>query len=213
MPDSTGNISDTALCGKRRRPLNRVNTSMNMDASAQHKVLALLRGPAAGDERQGGARDEFLAFAAAHADCCERTLAGGHFTGSAWLVSADGERVLLTHHRKLDRWLQLGGHADGDGDLRAVALREAQEESGLGGLSVDTEVYDLDRHLIPARGSEPSHWHYDVRFVVRAGDDEVFEITEESHALAWRRIADISADPAADESLRRMAIKWLARTR
>src|SRR5215469_1896860 len=77
-----------------------------------------------------------------------------HFTGSAWLISADGMRVLLTHHRKLDRWLQLGGHADGDTDLAAVALREAEEESGLDGLSVCQEIFDLDRHGIPARGSE-----------------------------------------------------------
>ena len=95
----------------------------------------------------------FSSFAAGHPDCCERTLAIGHFTGSAWLVSADGQRVLLTHHRKLHRWLQLGGHADGEGDLAAVALREAQEESGLGGLSVEDFVFDLDRHLIPERGA------------------------------------------------------------
>ena len=75
----------------------------------------------------------------------------GHFTASAWLVAADGERVLLTHHRKLGRWLQLGGHADGDMDLAAVALREAQEESGLYRLVVEPPVFDVDRHAIPAR--------------------------------------------------------------
>ncbi|PXV61492.1 NUDIX domain-containing protein [Dyella jiangningensis] len=135
----------------------------------------------------------------------------GHFTGSAWLVSADGERILLTHHRKLGRWLQLGGHADGDVDLSRVALREAEEESGLSGLSVEAEPFDLDRHRIPARGHEPEHWHYDVRYVVRAGASEDFEVSEESHALAWRSIRDIAEDPASDESLRRMAGKWLQR--
>ncbi len=135
----------------------------------------------------------------------------GHFTGSAWLVSADGERILLTHHSKLGRWLQLGGHADGDVDLSRVALREAEEESGLSGLSVEAEPFDLDRHRIPARGNEPEHWHYDVRYVVRAGASEDFEVSEESHALAWRSIRDIAEDPASDESLRRMAGKWLRR--
>ncbi|WP_425490055.1 NUDIX hydrolase [Dyella telluris] len=135
----------------------------------------------------------------------------GHFTGSAWLVSADGERVLLTHHKKLERWLQLGGHADGDIDLSRVALREAEEESGLAGLSVEPTPFDLDRHRIPARGQEPEHWHYDVRYVVRAGASESFEVSEESHALAWRSIREIAADPAGDESLRRMAGKWLLR--
>src|SRR5689334_8610797 len=73
----------------------------------------------------------FRELASTDADAARRERTAGHLTGSAWLVSADGERVLLTHHRKLDRWLQLGGHADGDADLARVALREAEEESGL----------------------------------------------------------------------------------
>src|SRR5688572_26513021 len=102
------------------------------------RTLVTCFAPAGSEEAQ--VRNDFLAFIAANADCCERTLVSGHCTGSAWLVSADGERVLLTHHRKLQRWLQLGGHADGDTDLAAVALREAQEESGLAGLSVEPGI-------------------------------------------------------------------------
>lgn len=135
----------------------------------------------------------------------------GHFTGAAWLVSADGRRILLTHHRKLDRWLQLGGHADGDRDLRRVALKEAEEESGLSGLSIDAGIFDLDKHWIPEHKGVPGHWHYDVRYVVRAGDDETFAVSDESHALAWREIASIVDDAELDESLRRMASKWLER--
>ncbi len=141
----------------------------------------------------------------------ERARLAGHFTGSAWVVSADGERVLLMHHRKLGRWLQLGGHADGDAHLPRVALREAEEESGLVDLVVDPVILDLDRHVIPARASEPEHWHYDVRFVVRATGREAFAVNEESLALAWKPVAEIAADPAADESMRRMARKWLSR--
>lgn len=140
---------------------------------------------------------------------CRERLAG-HFTGSAWLVSADGQRVLLTHHRKLARWLQLGGHADGDHDLAAVALREAQEESGLPGLSLgSTGIYDLDRHWIPARGEVPGHWHYDVRYVVQAGTDERFAVSEESLDLAWCTVHEVAGQD--DASLRRMAQRWLAR--
>ncbi|WP_181109186.1 NUDIX hydrolase [Xanthomonas arboricola] len=136
----------------------------------------------------------------------------GHFTGSAWVVSADGTRTLLTHHRKLQRWLQLGGHADGDRDLAQVALREAQEESGLSGLRLaDATIFDLDRHWIPARGEVAGHWHYDVRYVVMAGADEAFEVSEESLALAWRPVAELLADPQLDPSMRRMAEKWVAR--
>ncbi|HYM85248.1 MAG TPA: NUDIX hydrolase [Pseudoxanthomonas sp.] len=133
----------------------------------------------------------------------------GHFTSGAWLVSADGQRILMTHHRKLQRWLQLGGHADGERDMGQVALKEAQEESGLPGLSVDGDaIFDLDRHWIPERKEVPGHWHYDVRYVVRAGADEAYVVSEESLELAWRPIAEVAHD--ADESMSRMARKWLA---
>ena len=136
----------------------------------------------------------------------------GHLTASAWLVAADGARVLLTHHRKLGLWLQLGGHADGDRDLVRAALKEAQEESGLEGLRVDGDgIFDLDRHWIPDHKGVPAHWHYDVRYVVRAGADEAFVVSDESHALAWREIAELAESEAADASVRRMAWKWMAR--
>lgn len=134
----------------------------------------------------------------------------GHFTGGAWLVSADGQRTLLTHHRKLSRWLQLGGHADGDTDMGQVALKEAEEESGLPGLRLEeAAIFDLDRHWIPERKDVPGHWHYDVRYVIRAGQDERYVVSEESLDLAWREIAPMAGE--TDESLGRMARKWLAR--
>lgn len=154
---------------------------------------------------------DFEIFLASHKAVFERSHLIGHFTGSAWLMSRDGERVLLTHHAKLRRWLQLGGHADGDSELPRVALREAEEESGLGSLTVERAIFDIDRHRIPARGDEPEHWHYDVRYVVRATGSEEFAINEESLALAWRPVREIASDPHADASLRRMAGKWLER--
>ena len=155
--------------------------------------------------------NQYLAILAAAAHPFDRDASDGHFTGSAWLVSTDGQRVLLTHHRKLNRWLQLGGHADGDSDLAAVALREAYEESGLPSLRSESAIFDLDCHWIPARGEEAGHWHYDVRYVVHAIGSEVFALSNESHALAWMPIAQLAADNDSDESLRRMANKWLAR--
>lgn len=153
----------------------------------------------------------FCKFLQSDPSIFERSHSPGHFTGSAWLLSADGARVLLMHHRKLDRWLQPGGHADGDAALACVALREAQEETGVAGLHVEGGIFDIDRHRIPARGSEPEHWHYDVRYVVRAGADDRFVINEESQALAWQLVTEVARDASLDVSLRRMARKWLAR--
>lgn len=154
---------------------------------------------------------DFIELLADTDDPYRRERLAGHFTASAWLVSADGERLLMTHHRKLDRWLQLGGHADGDTDLAQVALREAEEESGLSGLVVEPEMFDLDRHWIPERGAVPGHWHYDVRYVVRATANEAFAVSEESLALAWREIASLRLEPGIDPSIVRMANKWVSK--
>lgn len=155
--------------------------------------------------------DLFIALLGDDEDSFVRQRLWGHFTASTWLVDRDGARVLLTHHRKLGRWLQLGGHADGDPDLARAALKEAHEESGLSGLSVEREIFDLDRHWIPEHKGVPAHWHYDVRYVVHAGGSEDFVVSDESHDLAWRGIATLADDEDADSSLRRMARKWLQR--
>jgi 8-oxo-dGTP pyrophosphatase MutT (NUDIX family) len=174
-------------------------------------LLAALREYAGRWPQEAATAADFARFLVSHPAVFERGHEEGHLTGSAWLVSADGARVLLTHHRKLGRWLQLGGHADGDPDLARVALREAQEESGLAGLALEPGLFDLDRHWIPARGEEPGHWHYDVRYVVRAAAGEDFAVSEESLALAWRPVRELAEGAGTDASLRRMAGKWLAR--
>lgn len=160
---------------------------------------------------EGKTADDFRLLLTDEHDPFVRERLAGHFTASAWLVDAAGGRLLMTHHRKLDRWLQLGGHADGDRDLARVALREAEEESGLRGLVVEPEIFDLDRHWIPERGDVPGHWHYDVRYVVRTDGNEDFVVSDESHALAWRSIAGLPDDPDIDPSIARMAGKWLGK--
>jgi len=150
-------------------------------------------------------------FVAANADCFERSLRVGHVTGAAWIVDRERTRALLTHHRKLDRWLQLGGHADGDPDVLAVALREAHEESGLDELRVvSEEIFDVDVHPIPARGDEPAHLHYDVRFLLEASPAEPLTISVESKSLAWVALDEVAA-LNADRSVLRMVEKSACR--
>ena len=152
---------------------------------------------------------EYFPFLAAHPDCLWRTCLEGHLTASAWIVDAARTRTLLTHHRKLDRWLQLGGHVDGEPDLAAGALREAREESGLTRVRlVSPEIFDVDRHRIPARGAEPEHWHYDVRFLLEADPAEPLAISSESKDLAWVRLDEV-ARLNADESIARMVRKTM----
>jgi len=178
--------------------------------SPQIQVSRLLQTYRSQDIGQQDLLKVFRSFVEARSDCCERSCLPGHFTASAWLVSGDGQRALLTHHRKLGLWVQPGGHADGQADLAAVALREAEEESGLAGLCSEGGVFDLDRHRIPRYSGEPAHWHYDVRFVVRATRGETAVVSEESLALAWRPASLLASSPGVDTSVQRMAQKWLS---
>jgi 8-oxo-dGTP pyrophosphatase MutT (NUDIX family) len=182
-----------------------------MDAAADAALAAALTAYAARWPQEAGTVALFEQLLADAENPFLRQRAAGHYTASCWLVDRTGCRVLLTHHRKLGLWLQLGGHADGQRELHLAALREAEEESGLNGLQVVDEIFDLDRHWIPEHKGVPAHWHYDVRFVVHAGEDEDYAVSEESLDLAWRTIAELAVDDAADASVRRMAGKWLTR--
>ncbi len=212
-PDALADLRSCLLDYARRWPHESEHTQpfLELLEEAAEDGQASAAGSAAAAAYAASQHDGAAASSAARPDPFQRERLEGHFTGGAWLVDRRGERVLLTHHRKLGRWLQLGGHADGDRDLAAVALREAEEESGLAGLRVEPELFDLDRHWIPERGDVPGHWHYDLRYVVWAGEDEEFVVSEESLALAWREVHSLLEDAQADESMRRLARKWLAR--
>jgi 8-oxo-dGTP pyrophosphatase MutT (NUDIX family) len=154
-------------------------------------------------------REDMLAFAAAHPDALVRTCADGHFTGSAFVVDATAERALLLFHTKLQRWLQPGGHADGDHELAGVALREATEETGIEGLRVMVPAIDVDVHEIPARGEMATHLHLDLRFVVVAPPGATVHGNHESEALRWSTPDELRA--LADEpGLLRLAERGLA---
>jgi 8-oxo-dGTP pyrophosphatase MutT (NUDIX family) len=155
-------------------------------------------------------RQRMIALLDTTADCFSRHSFPSHFTGSALVVSADGSRALLHHHRKLDRWLQFGGHCDRDENLLRVAEREALEESGIEGLIVaSARPFDLDIHEIPPHGSEPAHFHYDVRYVLIAPENATAICSAESRKLRWFTPAELMQLPLG-AGLRRLIAKWEA---
>lgn len=161
----------------------------NSELQAQQQMLALL------DQQP--------------ANLFERTNLAGHFVAGALLLSPDLQATLLTHHHQLNRWLQPGGHADGQEDLLQAALREAAEESGINQITPLAEtIFDLDVHQIPANAAknEPAHFHYEARFLLRAPHLN-FQISPESNALRWFSLAEIDRYEW-DQSLTRLFSKW-----
>ncbi|MEV0780025.1 NUDIX hydrolase [Streptomyces sp. NPDC050433] len=125
----------------------------------------------------------YLEHLAARPDGMWKSCEAGHVTASALVIDPERGRVLLTLHKKLGMWLQMGGHCEtADVSLAAAALREATEESGIAGLTLlPGGPVQLDRHSIPA----PCHWHLDVQYAALAPVGAVEEISEESLDLRW----------------------------
>ena len=177
----------------------------------RHALCEMLIRHAASHAERREAAVRIMEFVSTTPNCFCRTCRQGHITGSAWLLNPAGDKVLLTLHRNLKRWMQLGGHADGDPDVLRVALREATEESGIPGIRpLSAEIMDVDIHPIPARPDrgEPAHFHYDIRFLMQA-PHERFAISDESDDLAWWSYADIQSRRAElDEAVLRLARIW-----
>ncbi len=159
-------------------------------------------------------RERMHRFAAENEACFDRTFPPGHITASCWIVNSlpAGERqrghALLTWHKRLNRWLQMGGHLEpGDASLLDAALREAREESGLATVRpLAAAIFDLDVHLIPERKGEPAHYHYDVRFLLEADPAQPLVVSAESRDVAWVPLSGIMA-LNTDASMRRMVAK------
>ncbi|HPI79890.1 MAG TPA: NUDIX hydrolase [Cyclobacteriaceae bacterium] len=127
-----------------------------------------------------------------HPACFNRDHLPGHITGSAWIANPYFTKVLLVHHAKLDKWLQPGGHADGNENVMNVALKELQEETGLTRAKLNRDsIFDIDIHTIPERDSFPEHLHYDVRFLFAANETDPVAINHESHDIQWVNLSKL----------------------
>ncbi|MEU8760325.1 NUDIX hydrolase [Streptomyces sp. NPDC048659] len=161
-----------------------------------------------GYEDQPELRDVYLAHLAEHPDGMYKPCTAGHLTSSALVIDPSRGRVLLTLHKKLNMWLQMGGHCEqGDPTVEAAALREGTEESGIAGLTLlPGGPVRLDRHPIPA----PCHWHLDVQYAALAPAGAEAAISDESLDLRWfaydevAEVADTSVVRLLESSLRRL---------
>lgn len=172
------------------------------------RLLAELQDYSAGDAVEEENRRAMVALAANPSAFSRAHFDPGHFTASCYIV--DGAmRLLLHHHRRLDRWLQMGGHVEEDESPSAAALREGREESGLRDLELAHDgIFDLDVHAIPAGKGEPDHSHFDVRYLARTSSPDSIAIDRaESHDLAWfslERAAELMPGPESQRVLRKM---------
>ncbi|MFK7739314.1 MAG: NUDIX hydrolase [Planctomycetota bacterium] len=185
----------------------------------RQKLIRLLQRYAQEHEGEGDLVQQFEQFVASHDDCLLRSCVPGHITASAWILSPTRDAALLTHHKKLGKWLQLGGHVDGEAAVEQACLREAQEESGMQRFTLvqagsELVPLDLDVHEIPARKLEPRHLHWDVRFLLLAAPDQPLVLSEESHDLAWaplNRLRDFTEEESVLR-LQRKSVELLRRS-
>jgi 8-oxo-dGTP pyrophosphatase MutT (NUDIX family) len=157
----------------------------------RHSLLQMLKQFDASTKDQKETKDKFIGFVEVNQTCFERTLSIGHVTASGLIVDRKKNAVLLLHHKKLNRWLQPGGHCDGDSDTVAVAEKEVYEETGLA-LKVATPfIHDLDIHTIPSWQNTAEHEHYDVRYIFEYTSSDSFVKNHESNQLKWIELGEL----------------------
>jgi 8-oxo-dGTP pyrophosphatase MutT (NUDIX family) len=182
-------------------------SSARCAASDREKLLIDLKKYIPFDSHEKEMVEKVISLIENTPDCFQNNSFPAHMTASAWIIDNNHTHLLFTHHRKLNKWLQLGGHADGEENLVNAATREAMEESGLKSVRLAAPgIFDVDIHEIPARKDIPAHYHYDVRYLFTADKDEPLIVSDESHDLKWLNINDIT-QYNGDKSILRMLKK------
>ncbi len=159
------------------------------------ELLNRLRRYKTGFMEEAGFVRRSIDFIEQHEDCFYRELWPAHVTGSSWVVNPARSHVLMLHHKKHDQWFQPGGHADGQSDVLAVALRETMEETGLGPevfRLLSEDIFDVDIHAIPPMANDPAHQHIDIRFVIEIDDRLAVPGNDESHQVLWVPLHQVS---------------------
>lgn len=172
-------------------------------------LIELLKNYSPTSKEEKEYKTRMLGFINKNSNCFERSLEEGHITASSWLVNKDMNKALLMHHAKLNIWVQLGGHSDGDNNPLAVAIKEAKEESGINNIkAVEEKIFDIDIHLIPENKKEKAHYHYDVRFLLQVMSDDAIKQNRESKELRWID-KNLKRLPTNELSVKRMFDKWV----
>ena len=153
-------------------------------------------------------KKRFLEFVNTYPNCFERELLIGHVTASAFIFDSTEKKVLLIHHKKLNKWLQPGGHCDGDSNTLLVAKKEVFEETGLNIALSNQPIFDLDIHVIPERKGIPEHLHYDVRYLFEASINDEIVQNHETNDISWIEL-DKMEYFTTEESLLRMKSKLM----
>lgn len=150
------------------------------------KIVKLLNSYKPYDEDEESTKLRMLEFIQNYSNIYSRKQQYGHFTASAFILNKSMDKFLLIHHKKLNMWMQVGGHCDEDENIDMVAMREAKEESGIRELSFFSEnIFDLDIHIIPKINDEAEHYHFDVRFLLKSNDDDSLLHNEEVLNAKW----------------------------
>ena len=174
----------------------------------REQVIELIKKYNPNDLREKEYKEQILDFIYENDNFAGRDNEKGHLTASSWILSKDRKKVLLTHHLKLNRWLQLGGHVEDDETILKASLREAEEESGLSSVKcISEDIFDIDVHLIPKRGNLEAHNHLDIRFLLEADENEELKLMKsESKDLKWVSLDEVSKY-TSEESVMRMVRK------